>query len=83
MAYYLLLSRSITHAQRMSGTLEKMGIPAGIFRPPLGLSEHGCAYAVRIGESRLQPALARLRQQDLLPVRIVLYRDGAYSEVRA
>lgn len=82
MAYYLLLSRSITHAQRMSGILEQAGISAGVFRPPLGLSDRGCGYAVRVGESRFQLALARLQQHDLLPVRIMLYKDGAYSEVR-
>ena len=50
MPYYLLLSRSITHAQRMSRVLERAGITARFFRPPMGLTDRGCSYAVRIGE---------------------------------
>ena len=42
MPYYLLLSRSITHAQRMSRTLERAGITARFFRPPMGLTGPGC-----------------------------------------
>ena len=45
MSYYLLLSRSITHAQRMSRVLERAGITARFFRPPMGLTDRGCSYA--------------------------------------
>ena len=48
MPYYLLLSRSITHAQRMSGVLERAGITARFFRPPMGLTDRSCGYAVRV-----------------------------------
>ena len=82
MAYYLLLSRSITHAQRMSRALEQAGISAAFFRPPVGLTDRGCSYAVRIGERYFPSALARLRSLDLLPMRIMLHRDGVYSEVK-
>ncbi len=82
MPYYLLLSRSITHAQRMSSTLEKAGITARFFRPPMGLTDRGCSYAVRIGAPYLQAALARLRANGMRPMRIFYFgEDGAFSEV--
>lgn len=80
--YYLLLSRSITHAQRMSRVLERAGITARFFRPPMGLTDRGCSYAVRIGEGYLPAALERLRGENLLPMRIFRAgSDGAFSEV--
>lgn len=83
MRYYLLLSRSITHAQRMSSTLEQAGITARFFRPPMGLTDRGCSYAVRIGGEALSLALQRLRASGLQPVRVFYYDgSGAFSEVR-
>ena len=71
MPYYLLLSRSITHAQRMSRVLAAAGITA-----------RGCSYAVRIGEGALSPALEHLRAEGLLPMRVFYAeRDGAFSEI--
>lgn len=82
MPYYLLLSRSITHAQRMSRTLERAGITARFFRPPMGLTDRGCSYAVRIGDGYLPTALERLRAEGLLPMRVFYAGgDGSFSEV--
>ncbi|MDE7244271.1 MAG: DUF3343 domain-containing protein [Oscillospiraceae bacterium] len=82
MPYYLLLSRSITHAQRMSRTLERAGITARFFRPPMGLTDRGCSYAVRIGAHALPDALQRLEADGLLPMRIFYSGDdGTFSEV--
>ncbi len=75
MPYYLLLSRSITHAQRMSAALERAGITARFFRPPMGLTDRGCSYAVKIAPGRIEQALARLRAQGLMPMR-AFYVDG-------
>ena len=82
MPYYLLLSRSITHAQRMSRALERAGVTARFFRPPMGLTDRGCSYAVRIADGYLPTALERLRAEGLLPMR-VFYADsgGSFSEV--
>ena len=81
MTYYLLLSRSITHAQRMSRTLERAGITARFFRPPMGLTDRGCSYAVRIGGSYLPEALERLRSAGLAPMRVFRGEDdGSFSE---
>jgi len=80
--YYLLLSRSITHAQRMSRTLERAGITARFFRPPMGLTDRGCSYAVRIADAYLPAAMERLRAEGLMPMRVFhAGSDGAFSEV--
>lgn len=80
--YYLLLCRSITHAQRMSRTLERSGIKAPFFRPPIGLSNRGCSYAVRVGANALPAALERLRPDGLMPMSIFYTGgDGTFSEV--
>ena len=81
MSYYLLLSRSITHAQRMSRVLERAGITARFFRPPMGLTDRGCSYAVRIGEGSLPAAMKRLRSEGLVPMRVFYAEsDGSFSE---
>lgn len=81
MPYYLLLSRSITHAQRMSRVLERAGITARFFRPPMGLTDRGCSYAVRIGEGSLPAAMERLRSEGLVPMRVFYAEsDGSFSE---
>ena len=81
MSYYLLLSRSIPHAQRMSRVLERAGITARFFRPPMGLTDRGCSYAVRIGEGSLPAAMERLRSEGLVPMRVFYAEsDGSFSE---
>ena len=83
MPYYLLLSRAITHAQRMSRTLERAGITARFFRPPMGLTDRGCSYAVRVGEGNFPQAMDRLRREGLMPMRVFYAgRDGAFSEIK-
>ena len=82
MPYYLLLSRSITHAQRMSRILERAGITARFFRPPMGLTDRGCSYAVRISMNNLPTALDLLRGEGLLPMRVFRAEsDGTFSEI--
>lgn len=82
MPYYLLLSRSITHAQRMSSALERTGITARFFRPPMGLTDRGCSYAVKIAAANFQPAVTRLRSDGLMPMRIFYFgADGASREI--
>jgi hypothetical protein len=78
---YLLLSRSITHAQRMCGELGKAGITTRLFRPPMTLSDRGCGYAVEIPAGALPSALERLRQKGLPPKRIFSSDgEGRYQE---
>lgn len=80
--YYLLLSRSITHAQRMSRILERAGITARFFRPPMGLTDRGCSYAVRVNAESLNAAMEQLRAEGLLPMRVFRAEtDGTFSEM--
>lgn len=82
MPYDLLLCRSITHAQRMSNALQRSGITARFFRPPMGLTDRGCSYAVRVRQGDLPAALERLRAVDLLPMRVFRGEsDGTFREI--
>lgn len=79
---YLLLCRSITHAQRMSAVLERAGVSGRIFRPPVGLTEKGCSYAIRIIAQHFPEAMNRLRQAQLFPDRIFYSAgDRRYHEI--
>lgn len=82
MSYDLLLTRSITHAQRITEALERAGIAARYLRAPMGLSGKGCGYAVRIGGKHLQAAVGVLRPLGLEPVRVVRADgQGGYQEL--
>ena len=82
MPHYLLLCRSITYAQRMSGALERAGISARVLRPPVGLTDRGCGYAVRVAAPYFSMAMERLRSGGP-PTERACYSagSGAYSEV--
>ena len=80
--YYLLLCRSITHAQRMSTLLERSGISAPYYRAPSGLTDRGCSYAVRVGTSQYPAAVQLLKAGGLPPMRAFYSAgDGAHHEV--
>ena len=81
MEHYLILARSVTHAQRMQRQLERAEIRSQILRPPRDLTDLGCAYALRIAPSDLAGALTALHQAGLSPVQIFLYQRGMYQEV--
>ena len=79
---YLLLCRSVTRAQLMSEALERVGIYGRIFRPPKGLSEKGCSYALRIREDQFSVAISQIRSVQILPERVFLSDgNGAYREI--
>lgn len=73
----------MTQAQRAGYLLSAAGITNRIFRSPVGLTERGCSYSVRIGEPYLARAMEILRQGSLRPVKVFLQRDGQYLEVAA
>ena len=81
MNHYLIVCRSVTQAQRAGYLLSAAGITNRIFRSPVGLTERGCSYSVRIGEPYLARAMEILRQNSLQPVKRFLHRDGQYFEV--
>lgn len=82
MAYYLIICRSLTYAQRTAGVLGQVGVTAHILRAPRAIAGEGCSHAVKIAQRRLPEALAALSRTGLSPKRIVLLEgDGTYREV--
>lgn len=77
---YLIICRSITHAQRISRVLQRAGIFHQVFRVPAGLSQNGCGYAVSVRPEVLKVSLQTLRQNDI-PFQTVFARDetGRYE----
>ena len=64
MEYVIFIARSVTQAQHMMRTLEAYGIWAKIFRAPVGLTEFGCSYAVKIRKDKLGQAMDCLRHRN-------------------
>lgn len=82
MVYYLIICRSLTHAQRTAGVLERAAIAAHITRAPKSVSVEGCTHAVKVSERKLADALVVLRRADLAPNRVyIVSADGSYKEV--
>lgn len=76
------IAARVTYAQRMSGALERAGISARVLRPPVGLTDRGCGYAVRVAAPYFSMAMERLRSGGPLPERVFYSAgSGAYSEV--
>lgn len=83
MVSYLIICRSLTHAQRTARVLERAGISAIVMRPPVSIPEKGCVYCVKISEKRLREALIALNNAGMSPGKIyILYADGTGVEVR-
>lgn len=84
MVSYLILCRSLTHAQRTARVLERSGIKGYVARAPKAVSSEGCGYCVRISEQWLGQALTVLRQAGLGPKQVFMQLDeGEYREVEA
>ena len=81
MAYYLILARSVTYAQRMQRALDRVGINSRIFRAPRELTDLGCAYALKLAVKDLREALMVLHREGLDPIQIFLFQRGLYQEV--
>ena len=84
MEQYLIIARSVTHAQRMDRALERAGIRAQIFHAPLELTGgRGCAYAVQIRKAALPRAMQAISGAGLSPVQVFLSDGQGYREVGA
>ncbi|HHU05631.1 MAG TPA: DUF3343 domain-containing protein [Clostridiales bacterium] len=83
MVSYLIICRSLTHAQRTARVLERAGISAIVMRPPVSIPEKGCVYCVKISEKRLREALIALNNAGMSHGKIyILYADGTGAEVK-
>ena len=71
----LLLARTVTRAQRMDAELRKRGLTAELIRAPAGLSDRGCAYALRLPWRKLPAAMQILQDTGQKPYQI-FYRNG-------
>ena len=82
MIQYLIICRSLTHAQRTARVLERAGITAIVMRPPMEISDEGCTYCVKVSEKRMSSALIALNNANMSRGRIFMLRDdGSSSEV--
>ena len=75
MEYVLLMSGSITHAQRTAAVLENRGIRSVIARAPAGVDPRGCGYGVKVRREQLPRAQEILRHAGI-PVRGVYEKEG-------
>lgn len=77
----LILFRSVTFAQRGKRILERGGIRAELSRAPMGHTERGCGYALRIPEREKSRALELLRCEGIDHGRILVRNDsGTWEE---
>ncbi|MBO4854558.1 MAG: DUF3343 domain-containing protein [Oscillospiraceae bacterium] len=81
MEYYLLIARSVTHAQRMMRALQGCSIRAAMFRAPAGLTNRGCSYALRVRAERRQEAQDCLDRAGLRPTAVFKREGNRYVEV--
>ena len=82
MEYVIIIARSVTQAQRMMRKLEDCGIWAKIFRAPVGLTEFGCSYAVKIRREKLWQAMDCLRRRGSTPLSVHEKTESGYREVQ-
>lgn len=79
---YLIMSRSLTYAQRAARVLERAGVSAGVIKAPAGLSSNGCSYSVAVAINRGEKAVSILRSAGLLQGKIYLQKaDNSVEEV--
>ena len=79
---YLIIARSVTHAQRMERELRRLGIRAAVFHAPLELTAgRGCAYALAVAPAAIRAALQAIDGMRLRPAAIFFQDGNGYREV--
>ena len=82
MTRYLILCRSLTHAQRSARLLERSGITATVVKAELSLSAGGCRYGIELSR-HVDDAIRILKNSDMIKGKICRKDDaGNYAEVR-
>ena len=79
MLYYVIVCRSLTHAQRVSRLLGQWAVSVTLIRTPRELSSRGCGYSVRFAPRYLDQALNCLQTMDRL-TDVKLYGRTAAGE---
>ena len=81
MMQYLIMCRSLTHAQRCAALLEHSGISVSVVKAPQGLSTSGCGYSLSLYR-RVEEAISLLRKKQLLNGKVFKrLENGEYQEV--
>ena len=79
---YLIIARSVTHAQRMERELRRAGLRVGVFHAPLELTAgRGCAYALSVPPAAIRAALRVIDGTPLRPAAIFFQDGNGYREV--
>ncbi|MCF2618364.1 DUF3343 domain-containing protein [Oscillibacter valericigenes] len=71
MDHYLLVARSITHAQQMMKVLDRAGIRTRVLRASAEVTGRGCGYTLEVSERNYAAAVRRLQDAQVGPVKIV------------
>ena len=81
MTRYLIMCRSLTHAQRSARLLERAGITATVIKAGGKLSVSGCRYAVELGR-HFDDAVRILKNNDMIKGKVYQKtEDGRYKEI--
>lgn len=76
MEHYLLVARSVTHAQQLLRVLERGGIRTRVTRAGTELTGRGCGYTLEVSQKQYPAALRRLQDAQLKPVRVIRREAG-------
>ena len=71
MDHYLLVARSITHAQQMMKVLDRAGIRTRVLRASAEVTGRGCGFTLEVSERNYAAAVRRLQDAQVGPVMIV------------
>lgn len=80
MSDYLIISRSLTYAQRTEKALTRAGYKAAVIRTPEERLREGCGYSVKLMRARLSDALNYLNARGLPPKRVFVMEGGRVGE---
>ena len=78
MERYLLVARSITHAQQMMKVLDRAGVHARVLRASAELTGRGCGYTLEVREKNYNAAMRRLQDAQIKPLKVV--RQGGETK---
>ncbi len=78
---YLLVARSITHAQQMLKALERGGIRTRVLRASAELTGRGCGYTLEVSQRSYAAAIRRLQDAQLRPLKVIHQSGGERQEV--
>jgi len=82
MTRYLILCRSLTHAQRSARLHERGGITATVVKADAKLSGSGCRYAVELAR-HFEDAIRILKNNDMIKGKVYqMAEPGQYREIR-